>query len=179
MAVTLEEITGFLDSLELKYEYDKDKEQILLINGDEDSTYVHFIRAQEDGDIFKWQMQILDENKDSLTVKEHENLDKLLTHMLYLNYNTKFGTWEYDPSDGDIRLAVEIPLEDATMTKKQFTRVASLMLKDADKHVDELLQVLKTGEFPQQDDLEILALLEDMLATLKATDTDSSEADGI
>lgn len=178
MAVTLEEIAGYLEKAELKYDYDKDREVIVLASGDEDSTYAHFIRTQENGEIFKWQMQILDDNQDNLAVKEHKYLDKFLAHMLYLNYSTKFGTWEYDPSDGDVRLAVEIPLEDALMTEKQFLRIAGLMLKNGSEEAEELLEVLETGEFPKQDNSETIAQLEAMLASLKGTDSDSDE-DGI
>jgi hypothetical protein len=179
MAVTLEQIIGYLENMDFKYDYSKEKERILLISGDEDSTYTHFIRAKEDGDIFEWQMQILDENKDNLMIKDHKYIGTVLAHLLFLNYRTKFGTWEFDPSDGDIRLAVEIPLEDALMTEKQFKRVMSLMLRDADKHADEILHILNTGEIPKDDsEADMIAKLEAMLATLKGGDT-SDSSDGI
>lgn len=179
MAATFEQIVGYLEKAELKFDYMEDKKVIVLMTSDEDSSYGHFIRLREDGELFEWQMQILDENHDSLKVKEHQYLDKFLTHMLYINYNTKFGTWEYDPSDGDCRLVIEIPLEDALMTEKQFMRISSLMLRDADTYADELLHILETGEFPKkEDDGDMIAQLEAMLAKLKGSKTDSSE-DGI
>jgi hypothetical protein len=30
--------------------------------------------------------------------------------------------WEYDPSDGEIRAIIEFPLEDSTLTERQFNR---------------------------------------------------------
>lgn len=175
MAFTLEQITGYLDNVEFKYKHEKEEERIVLVSGDEDSTYLHFIRAKEDGDIFEWNMQILDENKDNLTIKNHKYENKVLSYILYLNYSTKFGTWEYDPSDGDIRLAVEIPLEDALMTEKQFMRIMSLMIKDAAKASDEILSILETGEIPKDDsDAEMIAKLEEMLAVLKGSSSTST-----
>ena len=58
MAVTLDEISGWLEQLE--YKYQKEEEQIMLMTGDDDSTSVHFIRAKDDGRIFEWKMSIID-----------------------------------------------------------------------------------------------------------------------
>ena len=56
MAVALEQIGKYLDNADLKYKHDEEKEIIFLISSDEDSTYSHFIRAKEDGDIFESQL---------------------------------------------------------------------------------------------------------------------------
>ena len=175
MAVTMDEIKGFLESNDLKYHYDQEHEMIVLVTDDEDSTYTHFLRAREDGDIFEWQMQILDENSDMLRVKEHPYLRELLIHLLYLNYNTKFGTWEYDPSDGDVRLAIEIPLEDAKMTQKQFDRIAGYMFVDGAHSAEEIMEVLKTGKVSKDDDDEMIAELKAMLALVEEESSFSSD----
>ena len=180
MAVTLKQLIGYLENAEMKYDYNEgeENERILLVSGDENSTYAHFIRAKEDGDIFEWNMQILDANKDNLHIKDHKYAAKVLSHILYLNYQTKFGTWEYDPSDGDIRLAVEIPLEDAQMTEKQFNRISGLMLRDGSSHADQIMHILNTGEIPEDDrEAEMIAQLEAMLAQLKGTSSDSAATD--
>ncbi len=179
MAVTLEQIGGYLNNADLKYKHDEEKELILLISSDENSTYSHFIRAKEDGDIFEWQMQILDDTMKQLNIKDHKYAGKVLSHLLFLNYKTKFGTWEFNPKDGDIRLAVEIPLEDALMTEKQFKRIMSLMLGDADKHADQISHILKTGEIPEDSSAtEALAWLDEMLAQIEESETDDDN-DGI
>ena len=181
MAVTLEQIAGYLKELELKFTHDEEDERIVLFSGTEDSPYAHFIRTREDGGIFEWNMQILDENKDTLKIKDKKYAGKVLEHLLYLNYQTKFGTWEFDPSDGEVRLAVEIPLEDALMTVKQFTRIASLMM-DISSDVDDIMKILNTGELPKDDnEAEMIAKLEAMLAMLKSDDSSGSsdDSDGI
>ena len=179
MAVTLEQIATYLDNAEFKYKHDEEKELIFLVASDKDSMYGHFIRAKDDGDIFEWQMQILDENMDQLNIKDHKYVGKVLSHILFLNYKTKFGTWEFNPKDGDIRLAVEIPLEDALMTENQFTRIMSLMLSDANKHADEIMHILYTGDVPEDNsEAEMLAMLDAMLARIKDSSTDDDN-DGI
>lgn len=175
MAVTLDEIKEFIESHDLKYHDDQENEMIVLVTGDEDSTYTHFLRARDDGDIFEWQMQILDENNNMLRVKEHPYLRELLVQLLYLNYNTKFGTWEYDPSDGDVRLAIEIPLEDAKMTQKQFDRIAGYMFGTANNDAEGIMEILETGKVSRDDDEEILKA---MLALLEG-ESSSTGIDGI
>jgi len=183
MAVKLEEIMEYLKNADFKHHHDKENEVVVLMTGDEDSTYAHFIRANDDGRIFEWQMEILDENRKRLNIKNHKYAGQVLSHLLFLNYKTKFGTWEYDPSDGDVRLAVEIPLEDALMTEDQFNRIKDFMVHNGDTHADEILQILQTGEVPKDESADMFAQLELMLAELQAkkkelTGNDSDE-DGI
>jgi hypothetical protein len=180
MAVTLEEIAGWLDTMGIEYLQGEDKILFGANNEDETNQRGYFIRAKEDGDIFEAQMQLMDEKLNNITIKDHEHLSKVLEYILYLNYNTKFGTWEFDPSDGDIRLAVEIPLEDAKMTEKQFARVMSLLMRDGGEAAAEVREILKTGEIPKKDDAaaEMLAKLEALLAAMKE-DSSSSDEEGI
>ena len=177
MPVTLEQIGTLLEADEINFHHNKEKEFILFMTGNEKTSQSHFIRAKENGDIFEWQMQILDDNKDMVMIKDHQHAPLALSHMLSMNYSTKFGTWEYDPSDGDMRLAVEIPLEDALMTDKQFARISGFMVTNGQDGADAIRHILKTGEAPQDDSkAEMVAKIEAMLAQLKG---DSSSDDGI
>ena len=176
MAVTLQEISGWLDNIGIKHKLDEEK--IFFGAGDEENTQGYFIRAQENGDIFDAQMQILDENRDFVSLEGQEHAAKVLEHILYLNYTTKFGTWEYDPRDGDIRLAVEIPLEDATMTEKQFNRICGLLIKEGTNAAKDIKQILKTGEIPKKDDeTDVVAMLEALLAEAKAKAAEAATAE--
>jgi hypothetical protein len=180
MAVTLDQITKWLEEKEVNFHHDTEDEVIIFTTSDGHTKQFHFIRARENGDIFEWKMQILDENKDRVMIKDHQYLEKVLSHMLYLNYTTKFGTWEYDPSDGDFFLTVEIPLEDALMTKKQFNRIADYMIRDGQRGADDIRHILSTGEVPQDSTEEdMIAQLKAMLAQLKGESSSDSTADGI
>ena len=173
MAVTLDEIENFIKNEGLKY--DRKDDEIVLISSDDESTYYHRIKLQENGNIFKWQMNPVD-GDDALKIKDHKYQKEVLMHLLNLNYITKFGTWEYDPDDGETRLVVEIPLEDAKMTQKQFHRISGYMFIDGDRYTDQILEILKTGKFKNSSDNDAtIAKLEAMLAQLK----NSSDSDGI
>jgi hypothetical protein len=182
MAVTLKEISGWLDIEEIKHHTEDEK--IMFGAGDENNTQGYFIRTKENGNIFDATMQIFDENKNFISLKDKEYAGKVLEFILLKNYETKFGTWEYDPADGDVRLSVEIPLEDALMTQKQFSRIIQMMITDGTNTSSKIKEILKTGEIPADNsEAEMLALFEQMIAMIKSKrDTGSStgsESDGI
>jgi len=180
MAVTLNQIAQWLTEKEVNFHHDTEKEVIIFATGNKGTMQYHFIRTKENGDIFEWQMQILDENKNQIMIKDHQYVTKALSHMLYLNYKTKFGTWEYDPSDGDIRLAIEIPLEDALMTTKQFDRILNYMIRDGQNGADDIRHILSTGEVSKESTEDnMIAQLEAMLAQLKGESSSDSITDGI
>lgn len=175
MAVTLEQIGTWLKESEIKFEHNAEKEVIVFVMSSEESSQAHFIRAREDGELFDWAMQLLDSNRDNINIKENQYSAKVLSHMLYMNYQTKFGTWEFDPSDGDIRLQVEIPLEDAVMTTKQFKRILGFMRKNGQEGADQIRHIMKSGALPEDNsEEEMIAKLEEMLARLKG-DTATAE----
>ena len=174
MAITLEQISTWLNEKETNHKHDTDKEVIIFAAGDSETTQSHFIRATENGEMFKWQMQLLDSDLNNIMIKDSQYLLTILSHILYMNYTTKFGTWEFDPSDGDIRLVVEIPLEDALMTQKQFSRIYGFMTRNAQEGADAVRSVLKTGKVPLDSDeaAKKIAELEAMLKSLQAASED-------
>ena len=174
MAFTLEQISTWLNEKDTKHKHDTDKGVIFFASGNSETTQSHFIRATENGEMFTWQMQILDSDLDSINVKDSQYLLQILSHMLYMNYSTKFGTWEFDPSDGDIRLVVEIPVEDAVMTEKQFSRIYGFMTTNAQEGADAIRSIVKTGKAPLDSDeaAKKIAELEEMLRKLQATSED-------
>lgn len=176
MAVTLEQIATWLKENEIKFEHNTEKEVIVFVMSSDEASQAHFIRTREDGELFDWAMQLLDSNRDNVNIKDNQYAAKVLSHMLYMNYQTKFGTWEFDPADGDIRLQVEIPLEDALMTEKQFKRILGFMRKNGQEGADAVLHIMKTGELPEENsEEEMIATLEEMLAKLKGETATSEE----
>ncbi|MGB5964569.1 MAG: YbjN domain-containing protein [Sulfurimonadaceae bacterium] len=182
MAVTLEQIGTWLTNSGVNHQHVEEKDLIIFVMGNEKTSQAHFIRARENGELFDWAMQLLDENRDNVNLGDNQYSAKVLSHMLYMNYQTKFGTWEFDPADGDIRLEVEIPLEDALMTEKQFNRILGFMRKNGQSGADEIRQLMTTGELSKAADDDsseaaTIAKLEAMLAQLRggvATAADTS-----
>lgn len=192
MAVTLQEISGWLDNIGLKHDIKEDDSKIITAMN-QDRFMGITIEVEEDGELLQIYSNLLigEENK-SLKVKEHEHSGLVLQHMLKINYDTKFGTWEFDPKDGEIRFAVEIPLEDAKMTEKQFKRIISVIAQSEDGFA-ELLKIMETGECPEDktmDDMLTMMLmgmlkeklgddadLDDLMKKLKGSGNSASDTD--
>jgi hypothetical protein len=181
MAVTLQEIKGWLTDIDVKHIEKEDT--IAVIFGDSDSTYGLKIKLEEDGEMFQSYMNILEDDGAVKKFKDEEHIGLILQHLLYLNYKTKFGTWEYDPRDGEVRLAVEFPLEDAKMTQKQLKRIIGLFMHNGDEHADEILTIAKTGEIPEEEssDEQMINMLRALLAEAEGQKggSDSSSSEGI
>ena len=150
MAFTLHQIAEYLDGMGLQSGRIEDDDKILIVLGDGESKGAVFIKALEDGCVFNLQVEPLDDKKISLDIpKEHKYIKVLLQQLLYYNYNSKFGAWEYDPSDGDLMFAIKFPLEDALMTQKQFGRIWSMAQMAVGK-IAEIKEILNTGKLPKK-----------------------------
>jgi hypothetical protein len=69
--------------------------------------------------------------------------------MLSISWETKMLQWEYDPSDGEIRAIIEFPLEDSTLTEKQFNRCLHGLVQIVDEMaMPRLNVVMETGKDP-------------------------------
>ena len=178
MAVTLEEIGNFLDKLEFNYKTEKD--MIITGLGDETNSFMIIIKARDDGRVFDLNAHIVDKEAKNALNAQGEHVGMLLPQLLYYNYKTKFGTWEFDPSDGELQFCVEIPLEDAKMTQKQFERIISMLSTVIDEHIPEIISILKEGKkLPKEDEEEeILAMLQELLDKLEENQP-SGDNDGI
>lgn len=183
MAVKLKEISSWLDSMGIKHFHDAEREQIVFGIGDgkEENNIQVFIRAREDGNLFTMDLEpMMDKNNRLDITPNHPHINTLLMRMLYENYECKFGTWEYDPNDGDIVMKVEIPLEDAKMTEKQFRRIFSITSAALD-FVGVMKHIIKTGEVPEDDDEMIEQFFGDFLEFIKSKKSGKSkdDSDGI
>jgi hypothetical protein len=69
--------------------------------------------------------------------------------MLCISWETKMLQWEYDPNDGEIRAIIEFPLEDSSLTEKQFNRCLSGLIQIIDNvAMPRLKEVMVTGKDP-------------------------------
>lgn len=180
MAVTLEQIEVFLKQKGMNYQRDSEKDAIVSGVGDSDNSAYILIRAKDDGKNFNLQMEPLNKDKSNMfdIDANHPHILKALMYLLHCNYQMKYGNWEYDFNDGDLRFAVEIPLEDSQLTYAQFEKIVSVCFT-ALGDVDGIHHILSTGEMPKQKSSDdVLAdTLRKMLAQLEAKS--SSDSDGI
>ena len=120
---------------------------IFFLYQNENITEAHIIKLYDKGERFEWQLNLLDASNNAITIdKKHPNRIEILSRMLYLNYITKIGSWEYDPETGSFHLIIEIPLEDISMTKKMFDYLCFVMMIGCQDGVKEIYELINANE---------------------------------
>ncbi|MDY6902400.1 MAG: hypothetical protein SWZ49_30670 [Cyanobacteriota bacterium] len=145
MAVNVQEIAEYLDQLGWDYRIDEDEERIVTgVEGDNVEDFLIVVQLDEDGKFFRvFAPQVLS------GVKDHPHKAAILQTMLVISWETKMLQWEYDPSDGEIRAIIEFPIEDSTLTEKQFNRCLSGLVQLVDTvAIPRLQEVMETGHDP-------------------------------
>ncbi|NJN86512.1 MAG: hypothetical protein HC881_09620 [Leptolyngbyaceae cyanobacterium SL_7_1] len=145
MGATLEQIAIYLDNAGWKYRIDPEECRILTgVYADNVENFLIVVQLDEDGEFFElFAPRILS------GVKDHPYKAAILQTMLNISWETKMLQWEYDPSDGEIRAIIEFPLEDSTLTEKQFNRCLHGLVQIVDELAMPRLQaVMATGEDP-------------------------------
>lgn len=105
-------------------------------------SFTVIIRSIESGNLFQLQA----EPKNGLDKKPtHSFINKMYKQILLYNYQSKFGTWEYNKFRGDIRFAVEIHLEDSLITFNQFNRIVNRVESNL-KNISELKNIFIKGK---------------------------------
>ncbi len=168
MAISLDQIEGFLKELDFKYWRDDSGEVIISGISKGSTNGGLFFRALDNGDILNISMQPRDGDDFFRLLSDSEHLNLVLPLLLKENYTNKFGNWEYNKDNGDIRYAVEIPLMDALVTKKQFERIMSIFWTALSAQ-ERIVHTAKTGEVKNNTtSLEELAMLAKILDELKS-----------
>jgi hypothetical protein len=170
MAITLKQVTEFLDEVGLKYQ-EKDDETVLFPYSDSDINEKVLIAVSvlEDGEYLR--MRTVKHLDELVAEADEEKRRALLEWMLFQNYRSKLGAWEYDPSDFDHHLAVSMPIEDGTASTKQMMRMLAVMVKSVEL-IPEMKKIL--GVAPANDDQsETDKKREELLAQLRALDGQS------
>jgi len=150
MAVHLKQIAKYLDNLGWEYRIDEDEERIITgVEAQNLEDFLIVVQLDEDGKFFRlFAPQVLGE------VKDHPHKEAILQTMLAISWETKMLQWEYDPSDGEIRAIIEFPLEDSTLTERQFNRCLSGLVQIVDNiALPRLQEVMETGQDPGNLDL--------------------------
>ena len=153
MATTLQQVKGYLDEKGFKYSIDEKKQLIRTgfnmdhyVDSDGDKSVRIVVRLYEDGEF----IEVLAPNL--YTYKDGPNALALLQACLIASWRTKMVQFEYDPSDGEIRATIEVPIEDSTMTSRQFHRILGGLLTFVDKFHPMLKEAMDTGKIVPPDD---------------------------
>ncbi|MDQ6993558.1 MAG: hypothetical protein Q9M31_08780 [Mariprofundus sp.] len=141
MATTYEEIIGYLkeDGLSFDDRRDSDEGLVLFFSKSEmdDKPEVVSIKLDEDGEFIHFY------EPQRYTFLPGLSNEKVFELLLIIQNETKMLQWEYDPADGEIRACVELPLEDALLTKRLFMRVLNGLVKMMDVSHERILSMLE------------------------------------
>jgi hypothetical protein len=160
MGTTLEVIAGFMDAKGFKYDMDREKNR--LITGFKMNNYRApsgrpniglLVELEEDGEY------LVVSAPHAYEYKEGPHLSAVLQACLWVCYATKGLQYEYDYRDGEIRAVVEIPLEDAILTERQFHRILGIFPAVMDRYDSLIRNAMESGTLPLAEDSSELATL--------------------
>lgn len=150
MPTSLAHIQDFLDEYDLNYRVDEERDAILIgfgldpqktsfrdPGGDPGIQFV--IRIQEDGEF----VSIF--TPRAWNVASCPQKAAVFEAIASIQSRYKMLRFDYDPSDGEIRPNVELPLEDADLTSRQFHRMMHAMLHGVPRFDGVIRQAMDTG----------------------------------
>lgn len=146
MAIALTDLGQNLERNNWKYKTFTDQRLILIGVKGENVPHIGIaLRLGEDGEFLQFHVPTL------LSVKDSVFKEVVFQTLLTLNYQNKLVKFEYDPTDGEVIAAIELPLEDGGLTDRQFDRCLESLIMVVDRMAMPRLQaVLATGKDPGQ-----------------------------
>lgn len=144
MSINLEQLTSYLEQLQISHEVQRQEDRILTgFNTNNVGNLPIIIRLTEEGEFIQFYApQLLD-------IKNSVFKGVALQTMASLSYEMKLVRFEYDAIDGEVRASIELPIEDGTITFKQFQRCLLGLVQIIDnKAMPRLKTVLARGEDP-------------------------------
>jgi hypothetical protein len=162
MAMTIQQIEAFIKAAGITRFESNDHEILYSIKVNH--SFKHHILLAENGELFQmYARDLVDRN----TISNSPHKPLISSYLLKWAYDRKFCAPEMD-DDGEIMLAVEIPLEDGTLTEKQFTRIFRVLAEQSDSLISDIRKILETGTLESGALQEMKAMI-DQIALLKAS----------
>jgi len=147
MSTTLDEIAALLDSAQIRYGRRDDRirsgfETDLYEDRDGDNCLHLAIWPEDDGETLRVQAY----GTYVLPPEQHAaKLAAVQKTINQINWETKLAHFEMDTQDGEIRISVDIPLEDAKLTERQLMRAVKLLPDLADRCHVAMRQAIDQG----------------------------------
>ncbi|HMP78559.1 MAG TPA: hypothetical protein PKD54_03850 [Pirellulaceae bacterium] len=147
MATNIEQVAGYLDQLQLRY--DRHPDQVSLITGFQTKHYVDsrghngillVITVEENGEFIKFYAPGI------YVYPPGPHTEAVMQTLLNICYITKMLQFEYDPKDGEIRAMIEFPVEDSTLTQRQVARCIGALASFADQYHAVVSAAIERGE---------------------------------
>ncbi|MBM4010070.1 MAG: hypothetical protein FJ286_01630 [Planctomycetes bacterium] len=151
MPTSIEQIQTFLDEYSLNYRVDEEHDAILIgfglnpesttfrdVDGDPGIQFV--IRVLERGEF----LAIF--TPQAWNVEDCPHRAAVFEAIASIQTQYKMLRFDYDPSDGEIRPNVELPLEDSELTSRQFHRLMHGMLHGVPRFDRVIRHAIERGE---------------------------------
>jgi hypothetical protein len=135
-----------------------DGEQTLLITfphrGQMMVVYVHLL---EEGGYLRYRIPFF------LDLSRTPHRTRVIEKLLELNYNVKLLKFGMDPTDGEVSVEIDLPLDDGVPTQRQLHRCMFYLTNPAIQERDNLLTLMETGIYPGSEDDGFRASLDRLL----------------
>lgn len=151
MPTNLSEIKGFLDEFGLKYQVDEERDAIILgFNcSNENGTY-----RDEDGDAhLQIVIRVLEKGEflavfvpNAWNIADSVVKPLILEACVSFQMRYKMLRFDYDQDDGEIRPNIELPLENSSLTSRQFHRLVHGVLHGVQQFDRVMRNTIETGE---------------------------------
>lgn len=104
------------------------------------------IHLQEEGAYVRFRIPMF------LSLSDVTDVPAFLMKLLELNYHYKLLKFSCDPTDGEVAVSIELPVEDATLTESQLERCIHYLASLAMQEQTHLRTFLATGVYPSSED---------------------------
>ncbi|NCY01343.1 MAG: hypothetical protein EBX36_00110 [Planctomycetia bacterium] len=151
MATSIEEIKGFLDEFELRYQVHDEESAIAIAFSCEpqETTY-----RDADGDPCLQLVITVLERGEFLAVfapmawnlRDCRHKAAACEAVVAIQMRYKMLRFDYDPETGELRPNVELPLEDAEITSRLFHRLVHAMIHGVKRFAPVIQHAMRTGE---------------------------------
>jgi len=158
MGTSIKQVTEFFDEHDLKYMVDEKRDAVLIGFGidPERSSY----RDEEGEPFIRLVVRVLEVGEFLVLFAPNAwNIDDCVYKaavceaLVSIQMQYKMLRFDYDVNDGEIRPNIELPLEDSTLTSRQFHRLIHGMLHGVGRFDRVIRRAMETGEV-SFDDLE-------------------------
>ena len=144
MALNLEQVEQFLSARKLKYRREKNELTLAFRtqhfrDADGHAGVVVLVRIDEQGRHVEFLVSGL------YRIRGCRHPAALFQTLLEITMRTKMIRFELDPRDGEIRCAVECPIEDGTLTRLQFDSILDGLVSAVDLWDPVIRRAMETG----------------------------------
>ena len=149
MATSIAKITELLGEEKLKHNVNEEGDFIIVdfvtrnyrnVRGENSLRII--VSPEENGAFIKFFVPRAYACPKGMTSYNRLSLFQVLLHISWM---TKMLQFEFDPDDGEIRMMIEFPLEDAELTRSQLSRCVSTIFNAAERFHENIVDALEHG----------------------------------